>query len=122
MQQVRQAQHPMEREVLAALTPIFDSLKTIQAEFVATHPSPYGWLLENERLSEFYSQVCLYHREHSMEPALFELIKAHKTYLRSNSSMVFYLYLGYYFRHLTDNRVRVSWQDVARLSDGPISR
>ena len=52
-----------------------------------------------------------------MEPALFDQIKAHKTYLRSNSSMVFYLYLGYYFRHLTANRVRVSWQDVARLSD-----
>ncbi|MBC3788327.1 TlpA family protein disulfide reductase [Spirosoma utsteinense] len=94
-----------------------DSLKTIQAEFVATHPSPYGWLLENERLSEFYSQVCLHYREHPMEPALFDQIKAHKSYLRSNSSMVFYLYLGYYFRHLTANRVRVSWQDVARLSD-----
>lgn len=117
VQQVRPSQHPVEREVLAAYTPIFDSLKTIQAEFVTTHPSPYGWLLENERLSEFYSQVCLYYRGHSMGPALFDQIKAHKTYLRSNSSMVFYLYLGYYFRHLTANRVRVSWQDVARLSD-----
>lgn len=62
VQQVRQSQHPVEREVLSTLTPIFDSLKTIQAEFVTTHPSPYSWLLENERLSEFYSQVCLYYR------------------------------------------------------------
>jgi thiol-disulfide isomerase/thioredoxin len=117
VQQIRRPQHPVETEVLGAYTRIFDSLKTIQAEFVATHPSPYAWLLENDRLSEFYSQVCLYYSGHSMEPALFDQIKAHKTYLRSNSSMVFYLYLGYYFRHLTANRARVSWQDVARLSD-----
>ncbi len=117
VQQVRPSQHPVANELLAALTPIADSLKTIQAEFVAAHPSPYGWLLENERLSEFYSQVCLYYRGHLMEPALFDQIKAHKTYLRSNSSMLFYLYLGYYFRHLTANRARVRWQDVARLSD-----
>ena len=117
VQQIRQPQHPVASEVLAAYTPISDSLKRIQAEFIATHPSPYAWLLENERLSEFYSQVCLYYRGHSMEPALFDQIKAHKTYLRSNSSMLFYLYLGYYFRHLTANRARVSWQDVARLSD-----
>ncbi|QJW89600.1 TlpA family protein disulfide reductase [Spirosoma taeanense] len=117
IQQIRRPQHPVASEVLAAYTPILDSLKRIQAEFVATHPSPYAWLLENERLSEFYSQVCLHYRGHLMEPALFDQIKAHKTYLRSNSSMLFYLYLGYYFRHLTANRARVSWQDVARLSD-----
>lgn len=110
-------QHPVANKLLAALTPVLDSLKTIQAQFAATHPSPYAWLLENERLSEFYSQVCLYYVGHPMEPALFDQIKAHKTYLRSNSSMLFYLYLGYYLRHLPANRVTVSWQDVARLSD-----
>ena len=31
--------------------------------------------------------------------------------------MLFYLYLGYYFRQLPANRVTISWQDVARLSD-----
>ena len=118
IQQVHPSQRPVAGEVLAALTPFFDSLKTIQAQFVATHPSPYSWLLENERLSELYSQICLQYRGGAtMEPALFEQIKAHKTYLRSNSSMVFYLYLGYYFRHRTANRARVSWQEVARLSD-----
>ena len=117
IQQIRRSQHPVAEEVLAPFTPILDSLKTIQAEFVATHPSPYAWLLENERLSEFYSQVCLNYLGHSMEPALFEQIKAHKTYLRSNSSMLFYLYLGYYFRQLPANRVTISWQDVASLSD-----
>lgn len=118
MQQVRQSQHPVAGEVLAALTPIADSLKTIQAQFVATHPSPYAWLLENDLSSEFYSQICLYYwGGHPMEPALFEQIKAHKTYLLSNSTMAFHLYLSTYFRQLPANRVKVSWQDVARLSD-----
>ncbi|MFD2937751.1 TlpA family protein disulfide reductase [Spirosoma flavum] len=117
VQQIRPSQHPVETEVLAAFTPIFDSLKTIQAEFVATHPSPYGWLLENERLSEFYNQICVYYWRHTMEPALFRQIKEHKTYLLSNSNMAFQLYLSAYFRQLPANRVTVSWQDVARLSD-----
>lgn len=117
LQQIRQSQHPVANEVLAVYTPIFDSLKTIQAEFVATHPSPYAWLLENDLLSEFYNQICSYYWGHPMEPALFGQIKAHKTYLLSNSSMLFYLYLSGYFRQLPANRVTVSWQDVARLSD-----
>lgn len=117
MQQIRRSQHPVETEVLAAYTPIFDSLKTIQAEFVATHPSPYAWLLENDRLSEFYSRISLYYWGHTMEPALFRQIKEHKTYLLANSSMVFHLYLSAYFSQLPSNRVTVSWQDVARLSD-----
>ena len=117
MQQIRPSQRPVAEEVLATYTPIVDALKTIQAQFVATHPSPYAWLLENERLSEFYSQICLRYWGHTMEPALFDQIKAHKTYLRSNSSMLFYLYLSTYFRQLPANRVTVSWQQVARLSD-----
>ena len=117
MQQVPRSQQPVAREVLAAYTPIFDSLKTIQAEFVATHPSPYAWLLENDRLSEFYNKICSYYWGHPMEAALFDQIKEHKTYLLSNSSMAFYLYLSAYFRLLPSNRVSVSWQDVTRLSD-----
>ena len=117
MQQIRRSQHPVETEVLAAYTPIFDSLKTIQAEYVATHPSPYAWLLENDRLSEFYSRICSYYWGHTIEPALFRQIKEHKTYLLSNSSMVFHLYLSTYFSQLPANRVTVSWQEVARLPD-----
>ncbi|MFD2570431.1 redoxin family protein [Spirosoma soli] len=118
MRQVRQSQHPVETEALAAFTSISDTLETIQAEFVATHPSPYAWLLENERLSEFYSQICLHYRGgHAMEAALFDQIKAHKTYLRSNSSWVFYMYLSAYFRQLPPNRMIVSWRDVVHLSD-----
>lgn len=116
-QQIRRSQHPVASDVLAALTPVFDSLKTIQDKFVATHPSPYAWLLENERLSEFYGQLCLQYWGHSMEPVLFDRINAHKTYLLSNSRMAFYQYLSTYFRQLPANRVRVSWQDVAGLSD-----
>ncbi len=117
MQQIRRSQHPVEREVLAAYIPIFDSLKTIQAEFVATHPSPYAWLLENERLSEFYGKICVAYWSHPMEEALFDRMKAHKTYLISNSSTSFYRYLATYFRTLPTSRVKISWTDVTHLTD-----
>lgn len=99
IQQIGRSKHPVAGEVLAAYMPIFDSLKTIQAEYVATHPSPYARLLENERLSEFYNQICLQYWGHPMEPALFDQIKAHKTYLLSNSSTAFHKYLSTYLRH-----------------------
>ena len=116
-QQIRRSQHPVANEVLATYTPIFDSLKTIQAEYVSTHPSPYAWLLENDRLSEFYSRICSYYWGHPMEDTLFNQIKSHKTFLLSNSSTSFYRYLSTYFHTLPTNRVNVTWEDVARLSD-----
>lgn len=117
LQSVPRSQHPVVSEVLATFTPIADSMKTIQDEYIATHPSPYGWLLENDRKSELYNKICLYYWGHVMEPALFGQIKEHKTYLLTNSSMAFCLYLSAYFRKLPANRVTVNWQDVARLSD-----
>jgi thiol-disulfide isomerase/thioredoxin len=117
IQQIPWSQHTVASEVLAAFTSILDSLKRIQDEYTATHSSPYAWLLENERLSEFYSLVCLHYNGHTMEPTLFDQIKAHKTYLLTNSRMLFYLYLSYYFRQHPANRLIISWRDVAHLSD-----
>lgn len=115
--QVPQSRKPVATEVLATYGPIFDSLKVIQDEYIATHPSPYGWLLENERLSEFYGKICVAYWSHPMEEVLFDRIKAHKTYLVSNSSTSFYRYLATYFRILPTYRIKVSWTDVALLPD-----
>jgi len=117
VQQIPRSRNPVAAEALSAYGNIFDSLKMIQDDYVATHPSPYAWLLENERMSELYGLICIYYLGHSMEDALFDKIKAHRTYLLSNSSTSFSRYLFFYFRSLPANRTMISWRDVATLPD-----
>lgn len=89
----------------------------IQDDYIATHPSPYAWLLENERMSEYYSQISVCYWGHTMEDALFDKIRDHKTYLISNSSTWFYNYLSTYIRFLPPNTIMLTWRDVAILPD-----
>ncbi|WP_162915401.1 TlpA family protein disulfide reductase [Paraflavitalea soli] len=96
MRQIPRFQNPVAKEVIFAYGSIFDSLKMIQDDYIATHPSPYAWLLENERLSEYYSLISYCYWGHTMENALFDKIKEHKTYLLSNNSTDFYRYLSTY--------------------------
>lgn len=114
---VPRSRNPVAATVLSDYGSIFDSLKMIQDDYIATHSSPYGWLLENERMSEYYSIICVCYWGHSMENILFDKIREHKTYLLSNSSTGFYRYLSSYFSTLPANKVTVSWKDVAILPD-----
>ena len=116
-QQIPRSPNPVATVVLAAYDSIFDSIKMVQDEYIATHPSPYAWLLENERMSEYYSQISVCYWGHTMEDALFDKIKNHKTYLISNSSIWFYNYLYTYIRLLPSKRIIVSWKDLAILPD-----
>jgi len=105
LQQVPRSRNPVAAEVLAAYTPVFDSMKVIQDDYIAQHPSPYAWLLENERMSEFYGQLSVCYWGHAMEDALLDKMKAHKTYLVSNSSMGFYKYLSTYLGTIPGNAI-----------------
>lgn len=115
MHQIPRPRNPTAAEALAAYSGIFDSLKMIQDDYIATHPSPYAWLLENERMSDFYGRLCVFYWGNTMEGTLFDKIKEHKTYLISNSSTGYYLYLSYYFRSHPANLVIATWKDVALL-------
>jgi thiol-disulfide isomerase/thioredoxin len=117
LHQIRRSIQPVAKEVLAAYSPIFDSLKRIQDDYIARHPSPYSWLLENERLSEFYGHLCVNYWGHSMEDSLFAKVSAHKTYLVSNSSTSYYGYLSQYLRNLPSRHVNINLDDVAQLPD-----
>lgn len=79
---------------------MYDSLYTIlhkiDNEFIENNPSPYSWIIKNERLSDYYGDLCVKHwdpKGHKMSTELFEKIKNHKAYLISNSSSTFYNYL-----------------------------
>ncbi|MFT3934549.1 MAG: TlpA disulfide reductase family protein [Chitinophagaceae bacterium] len=101
----------------AGFQPLYDSLAMIQAEYIQKHPSPYAWLLENDFLSGYYSQACIYYLGHTMDDSMMQRIKSHETYLVSNNSAFFYNYLSFYITGIAYQRIRVSWRDIKGASD-----
>jgi thiol-disulfide isomerase/thioredoxin len=75
---------------------VFDSLGSIQAQYIAANPSPFGWILENERMSEYYAQICTKYLLKTMPDSLWQTINRHKAFLVSNSGTTFYDYIAYY--------------------------
>ncbi|SHJ27246.1 Thiol-disulfide isomerase or thioredoxin [Tangfeifania diversioriginum] len=74
-------------------------LHNIDDEFIEKNPSPYSWILKNERLSEYYGDLCVRHWSPTgpkMSENLFNDIINHKPYLVSNNGSSFYNYLFTY--------------------------
>ncbi|MDW5290374.1 TlpA family protein disulfide reductase [Formosa sp. PL04] len=74
-------------------------LHKIDDEFIEMNPSPYSWLIKNERLSDYYGDICVKHwspKAPQMSENLFENIKNHKPLLVSNNGSGFYSYLFTY--------------------------
>jgi thiol-disulfide isomerase/thioredoxin len=74
----------------------FDSLhiltKKIDSTFISQNPSNYAWLIENERLSNHYSQII---RVLKKSDPLWQKANNHKGYLVSNDNQAFYRALYY---------------------------
>ena len=110
--------HPAEHiidSVLPRYNKIFDSLKTIEAEYIAANPSPYGWLLENERMSDYYSIICTMYFNREMDDSIWQKLKAHKGYVISNSGTDYYRYLAMYLSARPGAYMPTTWKDVAAL-------
>jgi thiol-disulfide isomerase/thioredoxin len=90
-----------------------DPIKRIQETYIATNPSPYSWILENERLSDYYENILSNYRGKKMEDSLWQKISHHKSYLISNDGVLFYKYLIYYVSSLPGSPVTPTWKDVA---------
>lgn len=104
---------------------IYDSLYSILYEidddYIEENPSDYAWLIKNERMSEYYSQLCARHwnSKDSMSESLFEEIKNHKAYLVSNSGSGFYNYLFTYLKIQSDRHNRIdliNFNDYSKLT------
>ncbi|HTN22267.1 MAG TPA: TlpA disulfide reductase family protein [Pelobium sp.] len=78
---------------------LFYIKKRLDEEFVALNPSPYASVLENERLSEYYEKVLMGCLIKGVVPSFWDTIKKHRTYLISNSSMIFYKTLYKFFKY-----------------------
>jgi thiol-disulfide isomerase/thioredoxin len=83
--------------------PLFAEQKTLDDEFIRLNPSPYAWILENERLSEYYGDVLFASMITKKQAPEWETIKLHKSALISNSGSIFNERLHEYFSGIKPN-------------------
>ena len=96
---------------------LFDSIKIIQDSYIAANPSSYSWILENERLSDYYGQICISYFGKTMDDSLWKKVKQHKSYLISNSSSQLYDYMVMYLSSFPNRGDSITCKDVALLPD-----
>lgn len=98
-------------------------LHKIDDEFIEKNPSPYSWLIKNERLSEYYGYICFKsssNKSAQMNEILFNDIKKHKPALVSEKGSEFYKCLFYYLEGQAMKHDKTSFDsyiDYSKLSD-----
>ncbi|MFN8307006.1 MAG: TlpA disulfide reductase family protein [Ferruginibacter sp.] len=100
---------PTARTNYSAFIKKYDSLYTalseIDNEFIQLNPSAFSDFLLNERLSNYFADLCVVHWGKQMPSELFEKIKSHKPFAISNDGMLFYNYLFIYLKLLAANKI-----------------
>lgn len=85
-----------DKEFLLKYDELYSKLQEIDNEFILKDPSIYAWVIENERMSQYYGELCVIHWGKTMSNELWEKVKNHKSYFTSNDGMLFYKYLYNY--------------------------
>lgn len=93
---------------------MFDSLKAIQNRYVKQTSIAYAWLLENERISEYYAEIITRSWGLPLDSSLIHKISQHQTYALTNHSYLLYRYLQMYIQANPSARVKVSWEEINR--------
>jgi thiol-disulfide isomerase/thioredoxin len=105
-------------DIVPAYNKLFDSVQKIEDSYVKAYPSAYRWILQNERMSDYYGRICLNYVGKVMDDSLWQKVKQQKSYLISNNNMDLYNYMVMYINSLpTGIRDSTTWKDVALLPD-----
>ena len=96
---------------------VFAEFKHIEKEYTSVNPSSYSWILENERLSDYYGQLCLRNWNKIMDENLWKRVNMHKSFLVSLNGMMFYRYLYAYIRSLPINSSSVFLKEFVLMKD-----
>ncbi len=95
----------------------FNEMEKIEKQFISENPSPYGWVLENERLSKYYAQLCIWNLVKTMNSEKWKLLSLHKPLLVSNDGMQYYRYLIMYLKSQPTSQIRIGVEDVADIKN-----
>jgi thiol-disulfide isomerase/thioredoxin len=101
--------------VLSRYAVFNDSLKMIEDGFIAANPSPYGWILENERMSDYYGRICVFYWYKTMGDSLWQKVRQHKAFLVSNNGAGFYSYMRTYISMMPGDQKPFRWKDIEKL-------
>ncbi len=104
-------------EILPRYWQLYDSVKMIDDSYIATHPSPYAWILENERNSASLNWICSMHWGKVMNEDLWKKVNSHKSYLVSNDGAMFYRNMAIYINSMPGGRLPLSWRTAASDTD-----
>ena len=86
---------------------------TLEKNFLKANPSSYAWVLENERLSEYYGELFVLHWGREMPADLYEEAVAHQPRLISNAGMShYYGYLSTYLFRADDREELALFQEA----------
>jgi len=91
--------------ILLPLDQCFKELEETDRRFVVANPSPYGWMVENERMSRYYAQLCLIYKfaGEEMPDSLWQKVKKHNSYIISTESASLYRYMSDYLQSTPAN-------------------
>jgi len=95
---------------------LYSQIYAIDNEYLKQNPSQFSWIIENERESDYYAHLCVFHWGKEMNPDLWNKVKNHKGYLVSNNSMLFYNYLFNYLKDLVGIRLNLNWSGFSNYS------
>ncbi len=76
---------------------IYHSLEQIEQSYIKKKGSTFKWILENERLSEYYSDILSIHWGKDIEKSLITNCVNHEPLILSNSSNQYYDFLNYFY-------------------------
>ena len=93
----------------SAYDSLFDKYRAYDNAFIRENPSAYSWIIRNERMSDYYSCLCLKHFKAPMDKELWEEICNHKGYFMSNKGMSFYNYLLNYVTNIARAGMPFDW-------------
>ena len=91
----------------------YDSLYNVFFEmdrtFILENPSPYSWIIQNERMSNYLTQIIFKHWGKEMDRVTSKMVNDHQSYLVSNAGMSFYRYLCKYYEGRASIENRKPW-------------
>jgi thiol-disulfide isomerase/thioredoxin len=94
------------QEFLVGYDSLMADIEKIDNEFITENPSDYAWIISNERMSQYYSVVCLKNWNKEMDNKTWEKVKNFKSYCISNDGVYFYYTLSTYLQMIANkNRI-----------------
>ncbi|HEX2847329.1 MAG TPA: TlpA disulfide reductase family protein [Chitinophagaceae bacterium] len=117
MQELVFSQQKNADAILSDYNKIFGGIRKIAQEYITLNPSAYGWIIENEVQSGYYSNLLPLYWNKLMNDSLWQQLKQHKSYLVSNDGAGFYNYLYTYVQYIPTNPRQISLTQTAHRLD-----